>query len=50
MNEQQRLQGTNINNSKDKTDKDYSKYFEKVYQAPSLADAKRRGKEEVMYD
>jgi tRNA-2-methylthio-N6-dimethylallyladenosine synthase len=45
MNEQQRLQST-IASSKT-SDKDYSKYFENVYQAPSLKDAKKRGKEEV---
>ncbi|MFC6602673.1 tRNA (N6-isopentenyl adenosine(37)-C2)-methylthiotransferase MiaB [Ectobacillus funiculus] len=30
-----------------KSDQDYSKYFEKVYQPPSLKDAKKRGKEEI---
>ncbi|MGM2835113.1 tRNA (N6-isopentenyl adenosine(37)-C2)-methylthiotransferase MiaB, partial [Bacillus cereus group sp. Bce025] len=30
-----------------KEEKDYSKYFESVYQPPSLKDAKKRGKEEV---
>jgi tRNA-2-methylthio-N6-dimethylallyladenosine synthase len=50
MNEQQRLQSSKINPENKSNDKDYSKYFEKVYQAPSLKDAKRRGKEEVTYD
>jgi tRNA-2-methylthio-N6-dimethylallyladenosine synthase len=45
MNEQQRLQST-IPLGKT-SNKDYSKYFENVYQAPSLKDAKKRGKEEV---
>ena len=31
----------------EKEEKDYSKYFESVYQPPSLKDAKKRGKEEV---
>ncbi|MGL4522362.1 MAG: tRNA (N6-isopentenyl adenosine(37)-C2)-methylthiotransferase MiaB, partial [Bacilli bacterium] len=29
--------------------KDYSKFFEQVYTAPNLKDAKKRGKEEVQY-
>lgn len=41
MNEQQKLQTKN--------EKDYSQYFETVYQPPSLKDAKKRGKEEVKY-
>ncbi|MFD3445545.1 tRNA (N6-isopentenyl adenosine(37)-C2)-methylthiotransferase MiaB [Microbacteriaceae bacterium 4G12] len=47
MNEQQRLQGQQINPSDKKSEKDYSAYFEKIYQPPSLKDAKKRGKEEV---
>ncbi|MGM9986478.1 MAG: tRNA (N6-isopentenyl adenosine(37)-C2)-methylthiotransferase MiaB [Bacillaceae bacterium] len=47
MNEEQRL-STTIPSDK-KSTKDYSKYFEKVYTAPSLKDAKRRGKEDVQY-
>ena len=47
MNEQQRLQSQQVNSSDKKSDQDYSKYFEKVYQPPSLKDAKKRGKEEV---
>ena len=50
MNEQQRLQSSKINTDNKSIDKDYSKYFEKVYQPPSLKDAKKRGKEEVTYD
>ncbi|RSD27949.1 tRNA (N6-isopentenyl adenosine(37)-C2)-methylthiotransferase MiaB [Mesobacillus subterraneus] len=51
MNENQRLEGQQVqSNSPDKkSGKDYSKYFETVYTAPSLKDAKRRGKEEVAY-
>ncbi|MFA8438712.1 tRNA (N6-isopentenyl adenosine(37)-C2)-methylthiotransferase MiaB [Pueribacillus sp. YX66] len=30
-----------------KSEKDYAKYFETIYQPPSLRDARRRGKEEV---
>ena len=32
-----------------KAEKDYSKYFEQVYQPPSLKEAKR-GKQEVQYN
>jgi tRNA-2-methylthio-N6-dimethylallyladenosine synthase len=52
MNEKQRLEGqqANAGNSSDKKSaKDYSKYFETVITAPSLKDAKKRGKEEVKY-
>ncbi|NHM29875.1 tRNA (N6-isopentenyl adenosine(37)-C2)-methylthiotransferase MiaB [Neobacillus terrae] len=52
MNEKQRLEGqqANTGNSSDKKSvKDYSKYFETVITAPSLKDAKKRGKEEVKY-
>ena len=47
MNEEQRLASQQVNNRKE--EKDYSKYFEKVFTAPSLKDAKKRGKEEVKY-
>ncbi len=47
MNEQQRLASQQANSSMKKGEKDYSKYFESVYQPPSLKDAKKRGKEEV---
>ncbi len=33
-----------------KAEKDYSKYFEHVYQPPNLKEAKKRGKQEVRYD
>ncbi|WNF24556.1 tRNA (N6-isopentenyl adenosine(37)-C2)-methylthiotransferase MiaB [Mesobacillus jeotgali] len=52
MNENQRLEGQQVqtgNSSDKKSSKDYSKYFESVYTAPSLKDAKKRGKEEVKY-
>jgi tRNA-2-methylthio-N6-dimethylallyladenosine synthase len=52
MNESQRLESQQANpaNSSDKKSaKDYSKYFETVITAPSLKDAKKRGKEEVKY-
>ena len=47
MNEQQRLASRQANSSTKKEEKDYSKYFESVYQPPSLKLAKKRGKEEV---
>ncbi|MDP4163914.1 MAG: tRNA (N6-isopentenyl adenosine(37)-C2)-methylthiotransferase MiaB [Bacillota bacterium] len=52
MNEEQRLESQkveNANSSDKKSAKDYSKYFESVVTAPSLKDAKQRGKEEVKY-
>lgn len=52
MNENQRLDGQKVqtdNSSDKKSAKDYSKYFERVITAPSLKDAKKRGKEEVKY-
>ncbi|MDP4083114.1 MAG: tRNA (N6-isopentenyl adenosine(37)-C2)-methylthiotransferase MiaB [Bacillota bacterium] len=52
MNEEQRVDASkvkNANSSDRKSAKDYSKYFEKVITAPSLKDAKKRGKEEVKY-
>lgn len=48
MNEEQRLASQAVTQPK-KEEKDYSKYFEKVFTAPSLKDAKKRGKEEVQY-
>lgn len=48
MNEEQRLASQQVNQPK-KEEKDYSKYFERVFTAPSLKDAKKRGKEEVKY-
>ncbi len=52
MNEKQRLEGQQVesaNSSDKKSAKDYSKYFEQVITAPSLTEAKKRGKEEVKY-
>src|SRR5579875_1710428 len=52
MNEKQRLesqQSNAVNPSDKKSAKDYSKYFERVITAPSLKEAKKRGKEEVKY-
>jgi tRNA-2-methylthio-N6-dimethylallyladenosine synthase len=52
MNEKQRKEGQQVqtaNSSDKKSAKDYSKYFETVYNPPSLKDAKKRGKEEVHY-
>ncbi|MEK4426307.1 tRNA (N6-isopentenyl adenosine(37)-C2)-methylthiotransferase MiaB [Solibacillus sp. FSL K6-1523] len=47
MNEEQRLASQQV--KQPQQEKDYSKYFEKVFTAPSLKDAKKRGKEEVKY-
>ena len=47
MNEQQRLASQQANSSKKKKKKDYSKYFESVYQPPSLKDAKNEGKKKL---
>ncbi|WP_019242220.1 MULTISPECIES: tRNA (N6-isopentenyl adenosine(37)-C2)-methylthiotransferase MiaB [Bacillus] len=52
MNEKQREQSQQVttqNPADKKSEKDYSKYFEKTYVAPSLKDAKKRGKEAVQY-
>ena len=52
MNEEQRLESQKVvtaNSSDKKSAKDYSKYFETVYTAPSLKEAKKRGKEDVQY-
>jgi tRNA-2-methylthio-N6-dimethylallyladenosine synthase len=52
MNEKQRIESQQVesaNSSDKKSAKDYSQYFENVFQAPSLKDAKKRGKEEVKY-
>jgi tRNA-2-methylthio-N6-dimethylallyladenosine synthase len=52
MNEKQRLESQQAkpgNSSDKKSAKDYSKYFETVITAPSLKEAKKRGKEEVKY-
>ena len=47
MNEKQRLESAQINPTDKKSEKDYSQYFQTVYQPPSLKDAKKRGKEDV---
>jgi tRNA-2-methylthio-N6-dimethylallyladenosine synthase len=39
----------NINRLKQKTSKDYEKYFSSVFVPPNLKEAKKRGKEEVKY-
>ncbi len=52
MNEEQRKHGQQVKSvspTDQKSDKDYSKYFESVYIPPSLKDAKKRGKEEIKY-
>ncbi|MCM3610865.1 tRNA (N6-isopentenyl adenosine(37)-C2)-methylthiotransferase MiaB [Planococcus sp. MERTA32b] len=51
MNEDQRLLSNQAaaSGSGGKTDKDYSQYFQSVYTAPSMKDAKKRGKEQVSY-
>lgn len=52
MNEKQRLESQQVQAetpADKKSEKDYSKYFQTVYTAPSLKDAKKRGKEEVEY-
>ncbi|GGA96162.1 tRNA (N6-isopentenyl adenosine(37)-C2)-methylthiotransferase MiaB [Macrococcus hajekii] len=48
MNEESRILGAQAKTEK-QPEKDYSKYFEHVYQPPSLKEAKKRGKEEVSY-
>jgi len=52
MNEEQRLASQQVKTTKStapKAEKDYSEYFQSVYTAPSLKDAKKRGKEEIQY-
>ncbi|WP_077617899.1 tRNA (N6-isopentenyl adenosine(37)-C2)-methylthiotransferase MiaB [Bacillus sinesaloumensis] len=49
MNEKQRLESTQVKPADKKSEKDYSQYFQSVYQPPSLKDAKKRGKEQVNY-
>lgn len=48
MNEEGRLQSSGAKGNA-VPEKDYSKYFEHVYQGPNLKEAKRRGKEDVKY-
>ncbi|MCG7339588.1 tRNA (N6-isopentenyl adenosine(37)-C2)-methylthiotransferase MiaB [Staphylococcus sp. ACRSN] len=51
MNEEQRKNTSiDILAERDKKTKDYSKYFEHVYQPPSLKEARKRGKEEINYN
>jgi tRNA-2-methylthio-N6-dimethylallyladenosine synthase len=56
VNEEQRKHTSiNILDERDKKaakkeTKDYSKYFEHVYQPPSLKEAKKRGKETIKYN
>ncbi|UWF55889.1 tRNA (N6-isopentenyl adenosine(37)-C2)-methylthiotransferase MiaB [Staphylococcus hyicus] len=51
MNEEQRKAGTlDVLSRRNEKEKDYSKYFEHVYQPPSLKEAKKRGKEAVAYN
>ena len=52
MNEEQRKAGTIdiLNERNKKAEKDYSKYFEHVYQPPNLKEAKKRGKQDVQYN
>ncbi|WP_409294307.1 tRNA (N6-isopentenyl adenosine(37)-C2)-methylthiotransferase MiaB [Peribacillus sp. SCS-26] len=52
MNEEQRLGSARVsavNPAEKKPEKDYSQYFQSVFTAPSLKDAKKRGKEDVKY-
>lgn len=52
MNEEQRKAGTIdiLDERNKKAEKDYSKYFEHVYQPPNLKEAKKRGKQDVQYN
>ncbi|MBS2969068.1 tRNA (N6-isopentenyl adenosine(37)-C2)-methylthiotransferase MiaB [Metabacillus sp. KIGAM252] len=49
MNEKQREENNQVTPETNKTEKDYSKYFQAVYMPPSLKDAKKRGKEDIQY-
>ncbi len=50
MNEQQRKEAGLVKTPEaPSNEKDYSQYFQTVYAAPSLKDAKKRGKEEISY-
>ncbi|WP_210469366.1 tRNA (N6-isopentenyl adenosine(37)-C2)-methylthiotransferase MiaB [Sporosarcina sp. 6E9] len=53
MNEEQRISAGQIKsglvNKEEKTEKDYSQYFQTVYKQPNLKKARRRGGEEVSY-
>ena len=52
VNEEQRKAGTIdiLAERNRKEEKDYSKYFEHVYQPPNLKRSKKRGKQEVEYN
>lgn len=49
MNEEQRIHTSQAKEVKNKTEKDYSQYFQSVYVQPSLKEAKKRGKEDIAY-
>ena len=49
MNEEQRLQNSQVKQLEKSIEKDYSQYFQSVYVQPSLKEAKKRGKEEIAY-
>ncbi|MBE3102764.1 MAG: tRNA (N6-isopentenyl adenosine(37)-C2)-methylthiotransferase MiaB, partial [Bacilli bacterium] len=49
MNEKQRIHNSQVKEEKNKTEKDYSQYFQTVYVPPSLKEAKKRGKEDIAY-
>lgn len=49
MNEEQRIHTSQVKEVKNKTEKDYSQYFQSVYVQPSLKEAKKRGKEDIAY-
>ena len=53
MNEEQRISAGQIKsglvNKEEKTEKDYSQYFQTVYKQPDLKKARKRGGEEVAY-
>ena len=49
MNEEQRIHTSQVKEVKNKTEKDYSQYFQSVYIQPSLKEAKKRGKEDIAY-
>jgi len=49
MNEEQRLNNSQVKEHDSTEKKDYSQYFQSVYAPPSLKEAKKRGKVEVAY-
>ncbi|WP_420842696.1 tRNA (N6-isopentenyl adenosine(37)-C2)-methylthiotransferase MiaB [Fervidibacillus albus] len=48
-NEQEKMEQSPTDKKSASGEKDYSKYFQRVYMPPSLKEAKRRGKERVEY-